>query len=67
MPNTHSHTDPCTHNKHTATHVEVHERHFGLAVLGLLVLGGGCLRPLAPSFQPLERKERFIYLFIYGI
>lgn len=34
--------------------MEVHEGHFCLSVLSLLVLGGCCLRPLAPGSQPLE-------------
>ena len=35
--------------------MEVHEGHLSLPILSLLVLGGCCLRPLAPCFQPLEQ------------
>ena len=39
----------------TVTHMEVHEGHLSLPILSLLVLGGCCLCPLAPCFQPLEQ------------
>ena len=42
-------------SQQTGTHVEVHEGHLSLPILSLLVLGGCCLRPLAPCFQPLEQ------------
>ena len=42
-------------SQQTGTHMEVHEGHLSLPILSLLVLGGCCLRPLAPCFQPLEQ------------
>ena len=46
--------------------MEVHEGHLSLPVLSLLVLGGCCLRPLAPCFQPLEQTITTVTPNVFG-